>query len=125
MIPWPGFGFFGQPSPAAPVTPPGQYAWSTDHEIISMSILACEEGCTSHSEDVHDAIRTLRAYRAVPNHHLAIGGWNAGAYAWTMVPTAMPGAGDIQWPVATPAQELVHLPVPQTMQNAELLSTCT
>lgn len=118
--PWPGLDVMGQPS-----TPPspGQYAWSTDVSSISMCILACQEGCTSHSDEVHDAIRTLRAYRSTPGHW-AGGNRTLGSNTWTLAPAALPDADGIAWPLASLSPELPHHPVPQTMQNSELLSIC-
>ncbi|AEO62235.1 uncharacterized protein THITE_2106184 [Thermothielavioides terrestris NRRL 8126] len=45
-----------------------------------------------------------------------------GHSAWTLVPMVPPGAGGISWPAASPAQELVPVPVAQQMQDSEILS---
>lgn len=87
-----------------------------------MSIIGCEEGCTSHSDEVHDAIRTLHAYRPGQNHWTSPG-W-APQSAWTLVPAMSPGASNFSWPVPGPAQPLIPVPAAQAMQNSELLSIC-
>lgn len=100
-----------------------------------MCVLGCEEGCTAHSDEVHDAIRMLRGYRSTPSYW-ASHSWSMGGHAWTMMPAGLPGGGGgggggesggggIPWPVRSPDQELARLPVAQTMQDTELLSICT
>jgi hypothetical protein len=126
MLPnWPAFDAFGR-SPTTTPTPTststGQYAWTTDQQSLSMSFIACEDGCTAHSDEVHEAIRTLTAYRSNQNQWAS--SWTQGHSAWSMVPNMSPAAGNIPWPVADPTQELGQMPVPQPMQNAELLSVC-
>lgn len=118
---WPGFGFLGQP----PSSPGGQYPWSTDQQTLSMCIVACGDGCTAHSDEVHDAIRTLNAYR--PTHsQWANNSWVPADSAWTLVPTVPVDPGGIPWPgPGGEAEEYVQMPVAQAMQNTELLSVCT
>ncbi len=117
---WPGFDVVGQSSTPAST---GQYAWSTEPSNISMCILPCEDGCTSHSDEVHGAIRALRAHRPTPSQW-ASGNWSSGGQAWTLAPAMLPDAGNIAWPFASHTPELAHLPVAQPMQNSELLSIC-
>ncbi|KAL2128387.1 hypothetical protein VTI74DRAFT_9257 [Chaetomium olivicolor] len=116
---WPGFGFLGQP--ASPSSPGGEYSWSTDQQRLSMCIVACEEGCTSHSGEVHDAIRTLHAYRSTRSQW-ANNSWVAGDSAWTLVPTVPVDPAGIPWPVPGESQDYVQIPVTQPMQNSDLLS---
>jgi hypothetical protein len=90
-----------------------------------MSML-CEEGCTVHSEAIHDAVKLLRAYHAIPDRFFFNNGgtWNPNN-TWTMTWEIPPGSGGSGlWPLASPAQELVHLPIAPTAQNAELLRLC-
>lgn len=99
------------------------YSWSTAPSVLSTLILACEDDCTAHSGDVHDAVRMLRAYRSVANNPLpSPGNWSPGVSGWPMT-SQPPGGG--YWPMASPVQELAQLPVPPTLQNSELLTTCT
>jgi hypothetical protein len=118
---WPGFDIF-----ALPPTPSlaGQYAWSTDQQTLSMTISACEEGCTSHSDEVHNAIRTLQAYGSVQNHWTTSSNWSQDYSAWTLVPAVPPETGAISWPVEAPGQGLGRMPAPQVMQDDELLTVC-
>ncbi|KAL2261452.1 hypothetical protein VTK26DRAFT_4143 [Humicola hyalothermophila] len=115
---WP---HFGAPDPSSSPVLPRQYSWSTDQETIAMCVLGCKEGCTAHSEEVHDAIRMLRGYRSTPSYW-ASQNLSPGGHAWTMMPAGLPGAGGIPWPVPGPDQDLARLPVAHTMQDAELLS---
>lgn len=118
---WPGYDPFGQPP--TPVST-AQYAWNTDQQSLSMSVIGCDEGCTSHSDEVHDAIRTLQACRS-PIHNLwASSNWTLGHSAWTLAPTMYPEPGGISWPVAGSGPGLVQVPVTQAMGDAELLSIC-
>ncbi|KAK3941271.1 oleate activated transcription factor 3 [Diplogelasinospora grovesii] len=85
--------------------------------------MLCEEGCTVHSEAIHDAVKLLRAYHAIPDRFFFNNGgtWNPNN-TWTMTWEIPPGSGGSGlWPLASPAQELVHLPIAPTAQNAELL----
>ena len=118
---WPGFDIF-----TLPPTPnlAGQYAWSTDQQTLSMAISACEEGCTSHSDEVHNAIQTLQAYGPVRNQWTSSSNWSQDYSAWTLVPAVPPEPGTISWPVEVPAQGLGRMPVPQIMQDEELLTVC-
>ncbi|KAK3901686.1 oleate activated transcription factor 3 [Staphylotrichum tortipilum] len=113
---WPGFDFFGQ-SPTPTLT--AQHAWSADQQSLFTSIIGCEEGCTSHSEDVHDAIRILHAYR--PGQSQWAGNSWAPASAWTLVPAMSFGTSGLSWPGADLAQDLVSAPVVRVMPNSELL----
>ncbi|KAK3301447.1 uncharacterized protein B0H64DRAFT_370561 [Chaetomium fimeti] len=119
MSSWPGFNLF-----TLPPTPslPGQYAWSTDQQTLSMVITTCVEGCTSHSDEVHNAIRTLQAYGPVQHHWTARSNWTQEHSAWTLVPAVSPEPGTISWPVGVSAQGLGGMPVMQTMRDEELLA---
>lgn len=118
---WPGFDIF-----ALPPTPSlaGQYAWSTDQQTLSMAITACEEGCTSHSDEVHNAIQTLKAYGSVQGHWTTASNWGQEHSAWTLVPAVPPEPGTLSWPIEVPGQGLGRMPAPQVMQNEELLAVC-
>ncbi|SPQ24939.1 b145e114-46ea-418d-aa4b-d488dc226038 [Thermothielavioides terrestris] len=86
-----------------------------------MCVIACEDGCSLHSDEVHEAIRLLRGRRPMQSPW-ASAGLVPGHSAWTLVPMVPPGAGGISWPAASPAQELVPVPVAQQMQDSEILS---
>ncbi|KAK3378612.1 hypothetical protein B0H63DRAFT_525829 [Podospora didyma] len=126
---WSGMGLMS-PRSTSPVSP-RQYAWSTDPRWLSTYIIACDEGCTRHSEMVHDAVRTLRDYRTAPETFAGGGAggsgssWDPQTNSWTMAqevsPGSVAGSSTTLWPVASPAQDLAPLPLPPTMQNAELL----
>ncbi|KAK0728721.1 hypothetical protein B0T26DRAFT_768424 [Lasiosphaeria miniovina] len=113
-------------SPLASVSPQN-YAWSTSQSSLLTYIIACEDDCNLHSDAVHETVQMLRAYRPVPDHFANTGGsnrnsWNPETNAWAM-PSEMPPSGvSPLWPMASPAQELSHIPLPHTMQNTELLS---
>ncbi|KAK0719499.1 hypothetical protein B0H67DRAFT_599232 [Lasiosphaeris hirsuta] len=96
---------------------PQPYAWSTSKTALTTYVIACEKGCTQHSEFVHDAVKMLRAYRPVPGS-AGQDSWRPEASTWSMAP---PDSGRVSWSMAGPGQELAHLPIPQTMQNHELL----
>lgn len=117
---WPGFSSTGQPSTP---TLTGQYAWSTDQQSLSMSIMACEEGCASHSAAVHDAIRTLRAYQPTRGSW-STNEWNQEFSTWTLVPTVSPEPDGMSWSVLDPAQGIGRTPVARTMRDQELLMIC-
>ncbi|KAK4244608.1 hypothetical protein C7999DRAFT_43755 [Corynascus novoguineensis] len=85
-----------------------------------MSIMACEEGCASHSAAVHDAIRTLRAYQPTRGSW-STNEWNQEFSTWTLVPTVSPEPGGMSWPVLDPAQGIGRTPVARTMRDQELL----
>ncbi|KAK4104345.1 hypothetical protein N658DRAFT_466451 [Parathielavia hyrcaniae] len=95
-----------------------------------MCFIACEDGCTAHSDEVHDAIQSLKAYHArssPPSHWDGSNPWAAQGYsAWTLVPDVAPAAisasMNMPWPVADPAQDLVQVPVSRPMTDSELLS---
>ncbi|GAB1313810.1 hypothetical protein MFIFM68171_04020 [Madurella fahalii] len=116
---WPGFDVLNHsPTTSSPST----YAWSTEPGNLAAFAPSCDDGCTLHSDEIHDAVRTLRAYRPTSRPWPG-GSWDLEGNVWTVAPALSPGGvGSIPWPVANPAQELAHLPVAQTMQNAELLS---
>ncbi|KAH6844926.1 hypothetical protein B0I37DRAFT_392272 [Chaetomium sp. MPI-CAGE-AT-0009] len=87
-----------------------------------MAITTCEEGCTSHSDEVHDAIRILRAYGPVQNHWTTRSDWTQEHSAWPLVPAVAPEPGTISWPVGASGQGLDGMPVMQAMQDEELLA---
>jgi hypothetical protein len=122
MLPnWPGYDLFGQ-SPTMSSTE--EYGWSTDQQSLSMSVIGCDEGCTSHSNEVHEAIRTLQACRSPIHNQWASSNWTLGYSAWSLAPAMYPEPGGISWPVADPDQVLVQVPVTQPMGDAELLMIC-
>ncbi len=116
---WPGCDFLGR---SLTPTSAGQYTWSTDQQSNFVSIMGCVEGCTAHSDEVHDAIRTLHAYRTGQNQ------WTGSSWApysaWTLVPSMPPDPSGFPWPLANPGQEILQVPVAQAMQTSELLSIC-
>ncbi|KXX74417.1 Oleate activated transcription factor 3 [Madurella mycetomatis] len=113
---------FDTPGHSLTTSSPSAYAWSTDRGNLATLISSCDDGCTSHSDEIHDAVRTLRVYRPT-SMPWPSDGWSSESNTWTVSPVLPPGdVGGVPWPVANPAQELVHLPVAQTMKNAELLS---
>ncbi|EAQ92261.1 hypothetical protein CHGG_00496 [Chaetomium globosum CBS 148.51] len=87
-----------------------------------MAITACEEGCTSHSDEVHNAIQTLKAYGSVQGHWTTASNWGQEHSAWTLVPAVPPEPGTLSWPIEVPGQGLGRMPAPQVMQNEELLA---
>jgi hypothetical protein len=121
---WLGFNFLDHQNSSMPPPSTVQYAWSTDQHSLSIRINACEDGCTAHSDEVHEAIQLLLAYQSPPiswANSNWIPGYNS---AWTLVPTVPASACGISWPLADLAQELVPMPVSQPMQNSDLISIC-
>jgi hypothetical protein len=117
---WPGFDTFGHsPIPSSNE----QYAWSTDQHSLSMSVIACEDGCTVHSDEVHDAIQMMHTYRST-QRHWGSNGWTSGYSAWTLVPAMSLEPGGIMWPVAEPSPGFVQTPVLPAMQDGEILAIC-
>ncbi|AEO55841.1 hypothetical protein MYCTH_101172 [Thermothelomyces thermophilus ATCC 42464] len=93
-----------------------------------MSITACQDGCTctSHSAEVHHAIRTLRAYRSAQD------GWSSTSWsqgqeisAWILVPAVFTEPDSLSWPISDPVQGLGRTLSAQTMPNQELLMVFT
>ncbi|KAK4121042.1 hypothetical protein N657DRAFT_683159 [Parathielavia appendiculata] len=130
---WPGFDVFGRdPAPTSTSSAEQQqYSWTTDQQSLSMCFIACEDGCTAHSDEVHDAIRSLNAYHVGSHQNHWAGGSNTwatqGYSAWTLVPDVAPAAVvannmNMPWLVADPTQDLVQVPVTRPMTDAELLS---
>lgn len=121
---WPSFCLSEQPSSSAPALA-GQYSWSTDQQCLSMSITACQDGCTSHSAEVHHAIRTLQAYRSAQD------GWSSTSWsqgqeisAWTLVPAVFTEPDSLSWPISDVVQGLGRTLSARTMPNQELLMVC-
>jgi len=121
---WAGVGSL---SPSSGSSPFGPYAWSTSKSSLSASILACEEDCASHSQDVHAAVKMLRMYRP-SSGQLTQGGWNADPNFWATSFDVPPVAGGGMWPMGAPLPApgvLGVTPMPLTVQTSELLATCT
>jgi hypothetical protein len=117
---WTVYGFLGGQNPTFSL--PEQYAWSTDQQSLSTSVIACHDGCTLHSNEVHEAIQLLHEYRPT---QAGSNGWTPGYSSWTLVP-AMPvqEPGGIPWPVANARGEVVQPPVARVMGDTELLTIC-
>ncbi len=114
---------FSPPPGSASMEP---YAWSTSKTALTTYILACEEGCTAHSAKVHEAVGMLRAYRSAAEQ-LAQVNWSPAATTWAAPQIPSPGGGGGVWHIpGSPSQQLApHLPMAPTIQNHELLVTCT
>ncbi|KAL2175860.1 uncharacterized protein P884DRAFT_278995 [Thermothelomyces heterothallicus CBS 202.75] len=91
-----------------------------------MSITACQDGCTSHSAEVHHAIRTLQAYRSAQD------GWSSTSWsqgqeisAWTLVPAVFTEPDSLSWPISDVVQGLGRTLSARTMPNQELLMVFT
>ncbi|KAK4144283.1 uncharacterized protein C8A04DRAFT_11647 [Dichotomopilus funicola] len=105
-----------------------------------MSVVACEEGCSAHSEEVHRSIEMMQAYRSTAwgsgdRGYNGSAGWNQGGTqgysAWTLVPALGPGQAphhqqqcNIPWSAASvpAAMSTAGLPATPAMQDEDLLS---
>lgn len=118
--PWPCVDVLNQPP--GPIYP-SPYAWSTTQSTLSTYILVCEEGCTSHSDDVHEAVAMLQAYRSTANQ-LSPGHWSPETGAWVPGQSSTNAGGGRFWSTSGNPQGLVHPSMSQPMQNSDLLTTC-
>ncbi|KAK0745415.1 hypothetical protein B0T21DRAFT_381415 [Apiosordaria backusii] len=117
---WPGFETLGH-SPST--SSAGQYAWSTDRNLLYSHLSVCEEGCTQHTAAVHDIVKTLRAYYPGGQglHPWGGGVWDSESSAWAtsrdispgIPPGISPGGSNISWGVTGP---------PPILQDADLFA---
>jgi hypothetical protein len=93
----------------------------------------CDDDCDRHSETVHDALRLLRARHMIPFKFLGpvwdprnlddFMAWLR-AVTWTAKDSQGEPHGNLSQ-LASPTQDLAHLPIPATRLNTELLKICT
>ncbi|KAK0614029.1 hypothetical protein B0T14DRAFT_293150 [Immersiella caudata] len=115
--PWPGVDFPNQPPGSIHPSP---YAWSTTQNTLSTYILVCEDGCTSHSHDVHEAVAMLRAYRSTASQ-VSPGNWSPESGGWGAGQVAPGATAGGYWPEHP--SELIHPHMPQPVRNEDLLTT--
>jgi hypothetical protein len=132
---WPGFEL--RVSSHSPTNPAAeQYAWSTEPGTLYWLVTACEDDCTQHSNEVHAAVRILRAHRSGSRHWdtTDTSSWNPENNSWPVARGFTPSSSsssnnnnNIFWSAADPTQGLIHLAGAQNhaMRNSELLSICT
>lgn len=104
------------PGPTSPIP----YYWSTSRSSLTSHVLSCENGCTSHSQDVHEAIAMLQAYPSTASR-VDLAGWGPAPLGpWQSSSGGMAGS----WGTPGTSPELMPIPVARTMQDSELLATC-
>ncbi|KAJ9141711.1 Oleate activated transcription factor 3 [Pleurostoma richardsiae] len=83
----------------------------------------CGENCTLHSDAIHDAVRLLQVRSAVPDLYFN-DQWHPGKtdeiLSW-LVDKQQPSLTGHALQMSNPLEDLAHLPIPVTRQNAELL----
>ncbi|KAL2264901.1 hypothetical protein VTJ83DRAFT_7411 [Remersonia thermophila] len=122
---WSIYGLANHHNPTS--SNPEQHAWNTDQLSLSMSVVACHESCTLHSDEVHEAIRLLHEHPSSTQPSAASDGWTQPGYsAWTLVPAAaVQEPGGVPWSMGDPRGDLIQMPVARPMGDAELLTIFT
>jgi hypothetical protein len=82
----------------------------------------CEEGCSLHSETVHDAVKVMMHYSSIPLKFLDRE-WDPENPHELIAFHQVASTGN-PWPIGGTAEELRHLPMAPTRLNGELLRIC-
>jgi hypothetical protein len=130
VIRWSGIDLLTQFPPSTCPEPQWSFPWpSPSGSSVSFGPPACVDGCTSHSDEAHAAMRLLQSPEVMRDPFLS-DGWqpdsNIAPESWFSLPDGQVSPGGSPWPAAaSPVQGRLSLPTTgPTEQNPDLLKIC-